>query len=288
MILMYNNYNRIGENMKNDLSIDFFSKFYVEKKLREILCNDYIEKNELLALIIIKYFNLKRFQKKYVLNNRFYDENSYSKKKIFEEEIIFLTLMAQYQPLEFYFTEQIQIYQELLLEKYEKQQKIVDRQFYLKTCIEKNPDISIDESLILIFRRNNNIQFDITIKSLENKKLRENIIDSMLEKHRELIIYIAEKFSLKYVEDLYLTKNSFNYSSSYLRKKIKYEEIFLCKKLIQYSIWIIKMQRYNKLKKSTEKIRINNNIVNGFQDKNIEFEKMLFDLLVFGTFNFEI
>ncbi len=59
------------------------------KKCRESFCENYLEENPILSPMIIDYWNLKRIKYKYITKTRMYDENSYSKKKIKEEEMIF-------------------------------------------------------------------------------------------------------------------------------------------------------------------------------------------------------
>lgn len=63
------------------------------KKLREEVIRKKIEENPELVELIIENFSLSRIQEKYIAKSREYNENSYSKKKIKEEEIIFVSML---------------------------------------------------------------------------------------------------------------------------------------------------------------------------------------------------
>lgn len=60
------------------------------KSTREAVINKFLNDYTKLSQDIIKHYNLKRFNDKYITEHRNFTENSYSKKKIREEEILFI------------------------------------------------------------------------------------------------------------------------------------------------------------------------------------------------------
>lgn len=70
------------------------------KKTRENLVNDFIYQYAELSLLIINENNLQRLADKYIRDFRKYDENSYSRSKIKNEELSFIEQMIIYSSLE--------------------------------------------------------------------------------------------------------------------------------------------------------------------------------------------
>ncbi len=70
--------------------IDLFVRGFEIKKYREMICETYIEEEFDLSIAVIKHWNYKRINDKYLQKTRLYTENSYSKRMMRQEEKEFI------------------------------------------------------------------------------------------------------------------------------------------------------------------------------------------------------
>lgn len=233
--------------MDSITNIRVFSRCFNNKKFREILCENCVTENPIITEAIIDYWNLKRVDAKYRKKNRFYDENSYSKQKIREEEIIFIKRHVVFQPLRYYFEEQ-RILQDTLFMGLEKHENFeIDDAFYKKTILS---DFSIvyPESPLII-KKNSRHRIDLNNAIYEISEIREISIDEYLREYNQLTTLIIKKFNLKFLKYKYLDNTLTKFESSYTRNKIKREELFLLNKIYQYSIWLKRINIFHDLQR---------------------------------------
>lgn len=233
--------------MDSITNIRVFSRCFNNKKFREILCENCVTENPIITEAIIDYWNLKRVDAKYRKKNRFYDENSYSKQKIREEEIIFIKRHVVFQPLRYYFEEQ-RILQDTLFMGLEKHENFeIDDEFYKKTILS---DFSIvyPESPLII-KKNSRHRIDLNNAIYEISEIREISIDEYLREYNQLTTLIIKKFNLKFLKYKYLDNTLTKFESSYTRNKIKREELFLLNKIYQYSIWLKRINIFHDLQR---------------------------------------
>ncbi len=216
------------------------------KKCRESFCRNYLSENPILSPMIIEYWDLNRITKKYLTKERLYDENSYSKKKIKEEETIFLRKSFLFQPLRFYFERQWLLTQELYSEQSKFANAERDYRFYLQTTIFANERFEINDNIQLYIKKNNKIRFDLMDEILENAVVREKIVYEYIKECSQLVFYIIHNFNLKFCIDKYDRNISFVNESSYKKRKLKEEESFLIKKIIEYVIWLKKIRKFER------------------------------------------
>ncbi len=219
------------------------------KRCREAFCKNYIEENPMLSPLIINYWSLNRVQNKYVNKTRLYTENSYSKKKIREEEMIFIRKSSLFQPLRFSFEQQWILSKRLFPEKSKYASTEQDYRFYLQTVVFKSKRFPITENIQIFVKKNNNYRVDLMKEVVEISVVRERIMEEYLETCKELSDYIIYNFQLKLCIEKYIQKISFANKSSYIKNKLKEEEIFFIKKIFQYTIWLQEIQKFDSIQK---------------------------------------
>lgn len=227
--------------MTNITNIKEITAFLEIKKCRELLCRNYVEENPIITEAIIDYWKLNRIDDKYRKQIRVYDENSYSKRKIKEEEITFLHKQLLFQPLRYYFEEQRVVHDELFkdLEMHENYE--VDDTIYRRSILERDFILDYPQKPYII-RKNNRDRIDMTARFLEVPEVREQCINQYLSKHRKYIEYLIETYKLKFLTYKYINNSLSKFESSYTRNKIKQEETFLINKVYLFSIWFRRME----------------------------------------------
>ncbi len=244
------------------------------KKCRESFCENYLDENPILSPMIIDYWNLQRIKYKYITKTRMYDENSYSKKKIKEEEMIFLRKSFLFQPLRFAFEQQWLVTQELFAKPTKFCNEEKDYQFYVQSILFKDKRFEVNDSMKLYIKKNDKIQFDLMWQILLIPNVREKIINEYANTMNELVIHVIDNFNLKNCHDKYVKGISFASESSYRKNKIKHEEVFLIKKVFQYSLWLNHVLKYEAIKNVVLDDFLIENEPKSYND-NIKFLKKL-------------
>lgn len=229
--------------MNTNTNIEIIIDILHNKKTRQLLCINYIDENPNLSAIIVEFWQLNRIKNKYILQIRPYDENSYSKQKIKEEEIIFLRKQSLYQPIRYYFEEQ-RILNDVLFNNMNKYKNDdFDNKIYIDS-INNNFRMYCFPSNPFVLKKNNRYRIDLTNEMLEIPVVRERCVKGYLEKYHDLVLLFIDKYSLKFIKYKYINKTISKFESSYTRNKIKVEEMFLLNKILQMSIWMKRVEIY--------------------------------------------
>lgn len=240
----------------NKSNIHFIKEAIRTKKAREILINVYINENTELADEIIRHWELCRFKNKYIYKKRFYDDNSYNKKKIRNEEIIFIQKIIILDPLVSYFTKQLRTYKLLYdCDDYINTHTLIDDSFYLDSLLNEieflypiNP---------ITAKKDSKIRIDLNNSLYEVKALRELAVESYYKDYNDLTNYIVTKYNLKLFKAKYEYSAISQADSSYTQKKVKLEEILFLKKFFQYTEWLEKVDYINFLTSSLSILTLN-------------------------------
>lgn len=218
----------------NENHLDLMVELLSEKKYREFACSKYIEENPILSKQIIKDFNFKSIENKYILKTRMYVEGSYSKRKIKLEEEKFISKLVLFR----YF--QHQIYRDLdffkKLKKNIKDENIItDNEYkliiYIYKEIKKNPECT------QLFDIDNQVDIKNILAILELKGVREKMTKYFIKNDLELALYLIEVNQFKRIKDKYILKINKYDNNSYSRNKIKEEEYAFCLKIIALEKW---------------------------------------------------
>lgn len=220
-----------------------------KKKLREIICINYINENPIISSAIIEFWELGRVDIKYRKKTRQFDENSYSKQKMKEEEQIFIKKVLVFQPLRYYFEEQRILNDTMFVGVEVHQNYDVDDNFYKMMVMGKLTNIEFPDNP-LILKKNHRDRLDLTNEIFEVPDIRELVIEEYLLAYNQLVLFIINKFNLKFLRYKYLDNTITKYESSYTRNKIKLEELFLLSKVYQYSVWNNRIAVFHHLQSS--------------------------------------
>lgn len=219
------------------------------KKSREIFCKTYISENPMLSEHIIDFWQLQRINKKYITKERLYDENSYSKRKIREEEVIFIRKQSIFQPLRYYFEEQRLICDKMFADLFRLENKAIDYEFYRRTILDSSARIKYPQ-IPIVFKKNNRVRIDLNNELLEIPELRETVTKEYITKYPELSNLVIEKYKLNFIKYKYFDCIITKFESSYTRSKIKREEIFMISKVFQYSVWLRRLKIFDDIGKT--------------------------------------
>ncbi len=217
------------------------------KKSRELFCRVFITENPLLIKRIISHWELERINHKYILKDRMYDENSYSKKQIRNEEKLFLRVVTTLQPVRFFFEQQVTIIKELNNEV-DPKTCVRDRYFYHETLFNENHEYEVPATPFY-FKKNGLHRVDVTNEFIEVADVRETIINEYLKYYPKVTHYIIENYDLKFVKYKYIQKIMNKNETSYTRSKVKKDELFLLRKIILYVTWINQIANFYQLQK---------------------------------------
>ncbi|WOO87934.1 hypothetical protein RZE82_03120 [Mollicutes bacterium LVI A0039] len=230
--------------------INLFIDVLDNKKFRELICETYIEENPKLSQHLVEFWNLKRINHKYITKTRLYNENSYSKRKIQDEEIIFCRKTAIFQPLHYYFCEQQLINRRLLEDFKQFELNQVDDQFYFDTVISSHKRFDFPMVPIGI-KKNNRFRLQLTSEIVEIAPIREKVINEYFRAYPDLSDFIYTNFKLNFIKYKYIDKTITPFESSYTRQKIKNQESFFIHKFFQYSIWLRRLVIFDDLYEKT-------------------------------------
>lgn len=201
-----------------------------KKKIRENLLNILMDEEKTKFMEIIKKYDLKRINDKYILKINSYTQNSYNRNKIKEEELIILSILLYINTVN---------------------QKSIELNNVIK-ALTKNE--IIDEELLLSEVSVNNKEndqekyFSLRIKLYEecmkNKLFREMYIKEIIDNYQEYTqtLLKQDEFSLiakKYIKNEEIIKNGYYY------KKLKEVEISFIKKSSYVREWLLFINRYN-------------------------------------------
>lgn len=232
--------------MKNEeFNFDILMLVFEDKKTRESIINDYIEKERECSLFLIDKLSLKRMTEKYIKKTRLYNKNSYSKGKIREEEQAFCEAIVDVLPIKSIFDEQESIYRDFNLMKLPFVTRQLEEKIYFQII---NSDLTIydaeDITNTIIKTQDVNKDYKVEVYNLilESSRFRSKIINLLRTKY--LLGFIIEQYKLTLMEDIYIKNIDLKMNSSYQRKKLKTEEIFLIKKVYQLAIFITRIMYY--------------------------------------------
>lgn len=274
--------------MKNLTNIRLLIEFLDNKRCREILCTNYVIENPLMTEKIINYWNLNRIDQKYRRKTRLFNENSYSKRKIKEEEIMFVRKHALFQPLRYYFEEQRKLHDDLFVGLEAHENFNVDDEIYIGTIIRRENYCDFPKHPFIV-KKNNRARIDLTNDLLEIAEIRERCIDEYLIENSEFLTYVIDKYKLKFIKYKYINHSISKYESSYTRQKIKVEEMFLLNKVYQFSVWFRRMEVFwdlqqslfveQLIEKETKNLKQNNEFIKLIVEQIIsEYREADFDL----------
>lgn len=244
------------------------------KKFRELICTTYIAENFDISKQIVSFWNLNRIVDKYIDRSRMYDENSYSKRKIKDEEVIFCRKASIFQPLEYYFKEQRIINFRLLSTDGKVKLSDVDKQFYIDTVLTKKSRFDFPEVPIAL-KKNNRFRLQLTSEIVELASVREKTIKEYFKGYPQLSEFIYSSFKLNFIKYKYIDKTITRFESSYTRQKIKNEEVFFFHKFFQYSIWLRRMMIFDDLS-----FKLLNEYITEQEGKSLEENKQFIKVLV--------
>ncbi len=228
-----------------EFNLDILTTTLNDKKARGILVDDYLKRKSDFSRLLIKRLNLKRINNKYILKTRFYDKNSYSKKKIKEEEMIFCQAVIRVLPIESFFKEQLKIYESFNFNNSVFNDLKKDEEIYFKLIKLDLKDFNVNNITSTIIKKQDiykDYNFDIYSIILESNNFRKKILKTL--KDEQLMIFLIRKYDLILMKDIYINNLELKFNSSYQRNKIKKEEIFLIKKIYQIAIFISRVQKY--------------------------------------------
>ncbi len=267
-----------------NLMVDFLNN----KHCREILCRNYVSENPLMTDLIIRYWSLGRIEQKYISESRQFNENSYSKRKVKEEEIIFCRKHSVLQPLRYYFEEQRKLNDILFagLEMHENDQ--ADNEIYRNTVIKREAYCDYPKHPFVV-KKNNRVRMDLTMEIVEIPEIRERCINEYLTENEEFIRYVIKLYNLKFIKYKYLDKTISKYESSYTRNKIKLEELFLLNKTYQFSVWFRRMEVFWDLQENIFSQQLIDQESRTLQDNNLFVEYVVENIIEqFRTVDFDL
>ncbi len=225
------------------------------KAFRDQMCSTYTVENEMITEDIIKNFNLKRFEHKYILKDRMYNENSYSKKKIRFEESIFILLCSILEPFVHNIEKQLLIHDNFNFDsKYENIAS--DKKIYQLLSLD-NHHLQDDSAMNLVFTKSEIYRIDILENLICTKKIREQILERHFKFNLELVTIIVNNYNLKWINDKYISKVKNHDDTHYARTKLANEEKFLIKKIILFTTWNTSQRDVRSIYYYVEKLLLN-------------------------------
>lgn len=208
-----------------------------KKQLRENLLNLYLKYYRNDVIFLIEKYQLKRVNDKYILEINYYEQNSYNRQKIREEELLILNILLYTSNVEDRIGQLSASYDELQ-EYYHLENKIeIDlrglREFYLS----KFGDVEV---------KTNYQSFRIYMyeECAKNKHFRNTFIKEVIETHPVIATKLIEEHNLKLVKKEYINKEKLS-TNGYYYNKIKNEEIEFIKKMGLIMEWMTFLKKYN-------------------------------------------
>lgn len=220
----------------NKNEIDVISELLMSKPFRDQMCFTYIQENRMISDDIIKYLSLERIKHKYIIQDRQYDENSYSKSRIRYEETVFILTCTIFEPFVHNIEKQLLIHDNFNFNpKFEKLQ--IDKFIYNTLSLHNQNYASFDNILNSIISKSEIYRIDILENLLKTKKIREQIINQYNNNNPVFVNFLLDQYQLVWIKDKYITKTNHHADSYYARNKLACEETFFIKKIILYSTW---------------------------------------------------
>lgn len=253
-------------------------EFKDEKKYREILCTNFISDEPNLSAQIIEFWKLDRVYHKYLSKIRLYDENSYVKRKVREEEMIFIKNSIIYNNFRYFVKAQMEYQWEI--EKY-FEIKFIDRKKDLliynkcRTSYYKSKYKSLEFYLI---KKNGEVNVELLKEVLQIKSIRNRIINSAMTSsednklHMEIInMYNLDRINLKYIRKIRDYDESY-----YAASRLKEEEIYFILKTFLFELWCRQMVEFHQIEDEARRMFMSKEFqIN--QDKQDSFIKILID-----------
>ncbi len=220
----------------NRKEIDIIGELLAAKPFRDQMCKTYIAENQMISNDIINFLDLKRINHKYIIGDRAYNENSYSKSRIRYEETIFILTCAIFEPFVHNIEKQLLIHDNFKFNpKYENLD--IDHKIYKMLSLQSSRFTNFDNILNSIISKSEVYRIDIFEIILKTKKIREQIISEYCEHNPQLLSLLIEQYKLTWVNEKYINKTNLHADTYYARNKLASEETFFIKKVILYSIW---------------------------------------------------
>lgn len=218
------------------IEIDVIGELLLNKPFRDQMCSTYIKENIMLSNDIIEHYKLKRIEHKYIIKDRLYDENSYSKAQIRLEESIFILNLSIFEPFVHNIEKQLLIHQTLDFNS-KLESTDTDLSIYKLLSLSNEHSPNIDNILNRLVFKSEIYRIDILNNLLNTKKIREKLIEAYCESNKSFLELIIGEYNLKWLYDKYIAKHNLHADTHYARTKLKNEESFLIKKIILFSTW---------------------------------------------------
>lgn len=216
--------------------LNTISDLLTYKQFRDKMCTCYINENKMITDDIINYFNLQRINHKYILGDRMYTENSYSKKKIKCEESQYLLLCSLIEPFIYNIEKQL-----LLRDNFNYNQKYDrlegDISIYKKLSAPNQEYLNYVNITNIITTKSDIYRIDIFEQLLSSKKVRGEFVARHIENNYKLVELIVSTYNLKWLNDKYITCHKSHDTTHYARTKIADQEIFMLKKIFMFTTW---------------------------------------------------
>ncbi len=220
----------------NKKEIDIIGELLTSKPFRDEMCHRYIDENALISNDIISYLSLERIKHKYIIKDRMYDENSYSKSRIRYEETVFILTCSIFEPFVHNIEKQLLIHDNFAFDlKFENLE--IARKIYNTLSLHNKAFADLDNMLNSIFSKSEIYRIDILENLLKTKKVRELIIQQYYDYNPIFIEFLVDQYNLKWVNEKYIVKTNSHADTHYARNKLACEEMFFIKKVILYSMW---------------------------------------------------
>ncbi len=220
----------------NKIEIDVIGELLTSKPFRDQMCSTYIKENQMISEDIITYLSLERIKHKYIIKDRLYDENSYSKSRIRYEETVFILTCTIFEPFVHNIEKQLLIHDNFKFDsKYEKLE--TDRFIYNTLSLHNGQFSNSDNILNSIMSKSEIYRIDILESLLKTKNIRELIINRYYQNDPSFITFLLEHYKLDWINEKYIDKTNLHANTYYARNKLACEETFFIKKVILYSTW---------------------------------------------------
>lgn len=222
------------------------------KKIREEYISEYLKKDFHLVSKVTRELNLKKIHEKYISKVRKYDENSYAKKKMREEEIYFILMFFS-----------INKVSSVRAKHADLDQREKD---FISNFFKKESDFNKERTIVQI-----DLEYTKENKSILNeKKVREYIITKLIEYDTDLAKEIINELGILRILDKYIINSRTYTENPYSIKKMKEEEIQFI--MVGDSIFE-SVQKFRTIIQEFKKI--NSLLLNG-DENNVEYIKKLY------------